>query len=105
MGSQRVRLVLATKQQQLPEGLKLYTHGSLLHVKKAVKTFGEGNGNPLQYPCLENPMDGVAWYATVHGVAESDTTHCLHVYPIRTHTPTTCLWSDGRRCFSRQQRV
>ena len=32
---------------------------------------GEGNGNPLQYSCLENPMDGVAWWATVHGVAKS----------------------------------
>ena len=29
---------------------------------------GEGNGNPLQYSCLENPMDGGAWQATVHGV-------------------------------------
>ena len=29
---------------------------------------GEGNGNPLQYSCLENPMDRGAWYATVHGV-------------------------------------
>ena len=34
---------------------------------------GEGNGNPLQYFCLENPMDGEAWYATVHGVAKSRT--------------------------------
>ena len=34
---------------------------------------GEGNGNPLQYPCLENPMDGEAWQATVHGVAKSQT--------------------------------
>ena len=34
---------------------------------------GEGNGNPLQYPCLENPMDGGAWYATVHGVTKSRT--------------------------------
>ena len=32
-----------------------------------------GNGNPLQYSCLENPMDGGAWRATVHGVAKSRT--------------------------------
>ena len=34
---------------------------------------GEGHGNPLQYPCLENPMDRGAWWATVHGVAKSRT--------------------------------
>ena len=33
----------------------------------------EGNGNPLQYSCLENPMDGGAWWATGHGVAKSRT--------------------------------
>ena len=32
---------------------------------------GEGNGTPLQYSCLENPMDGGAWWTTVHGVAKS----------------------------------
>ena len=31
---------------------------------------GEGNGNPLQYSCLEKPMDREAWWATIHGVAE-----------------------------------
>ena len=34
---------------------------------------GEGNGTPLQYSCLENPMDGGAWKAAVHGVAEGQT--------------------------------
>ena len=34
---------------------------------------GEGNGTPLQYSCLENPMDRGAWYAAVHGVAKSRT--------------------------------
>ena len=34
---------------------------------------GEGNGNPLQYSCLENPVDGGAWWAVVHGVAKSRT--------------------------------
>ena len=34
---------------------------------------GEGNGTPLQYSCLENPMDGGAWWAAVHGVTKSQT--------------------------------
>ena len=34
---------------------------------------GEGNGSPLHYSCLENPMEGGAWYATVHGVTKSQT--------------------------------
>ena len=35
-----------------------------------VHLIGEGDGTPLQYSCLENPMDGGAWWAAVHGVAE-----------------------------------
>ena len=37
----------------------------------SVSPLGEGNGNPLQYPCLENPMDGGAWWAVVRGVTKS----------------------------------
>ena len=36
--------------------------------------FGEGNGNPLQCSCLENPRDGGAWWAAISGVTQSDTT-------------------------------
>ena len=40
---------------------------------RLLATLGEGNGTPLQYSCLENPMDGGAWWAAVHGVAKSGT--------------------------------
>ena len=38
------------------------------------RSLGEGNDNPLQYSCLGNPMDRVAWWAIVHGVAEESET-------------------------------
>ena len=44
---------------------------------------GEGNGTPLQYSCLENPMDGGAWWAAVHGVAKSWTQ--LRDFPFTFH--------------------
>ena len=37
------------------------------------RSLGGGNGNSLQYSCLENPMDSGIWWATVHGVAKSQT--------------------------------
>ena len=37
------------------------------------RSLGDGNGNSLQYSCLENPMDRGAWWATVHGVSKSPT--------------------------------
>ena len=48
--------------------------GDLGSIPGSGRSPGEGNGNPLQYPCLENPMDGGAWWATVHGVEKSDFT-------------------------------
>ena len=44
-----------------------------LHFDFSLSCIGEGNGNPLQYSCLENPRDGGAWWATVYGVAQSRT--------------------------------
>ena len=44
------------------------------------KSPGEGNGNPLQYSCPENPMDRGAWQATVHGVKKSRTRKRYHFH-------------------------
>ena len=45
----------------------------LVHLSFVLVIGGEGNGNPLQYSCRENPIDGGAWWAAVHGVAKSRT--------------------------------
>ena len=42
------------------------------------RSSGEGNGNPLQYSCMENSMDREVWWAIVHRVTESDTTEHTH---------------------------
>ena len=56
-------------------------------------SLGEGNGTPLQYSCLENPMDGGAWWAAVHGVAEgrtqlSDFTFTFHLHALEKEMAT-----------------
>ena len=48
-------------------------HHLILSINTYFNVLGEGNGTPLQYSCLENPMDGGAWWAAVHGVAKSQT--------------------------------
>ena len=67
---------------QLPDSPKLKGSQELFQVLpfqqsktvcKMTGCIGEGNGTPLQYSCLENPMDGGAWWAAVHGVARSRT--------------------------------
>ena len=62
-------------------------------MSSATPTFGEGNGIPLQYFCLENPMDGGAWKAAVHGVAEgrtqlSDFTLTFHFHALEKEMAT-----------------
>ena len=50
-----------------------YNVGDLGSIPGSGRSSGEGNGNPLQYSCLENPTDARAWWATVHGVTKSRT--------------------------------
>ena len=56
------------------------------------RSSGEGNGNQLQYPCLENPMDRGAWYATVHGVAKSRTRLSYFIHSLTSNKEG--LWKD-----------
>ena len=53
--------------------------GSAGSISGLGRSVGEGNGNTLQYSCLENPMDRGAWGATVHRIAELDTTAQMHM--------------------------
>ena len=67
----------ASQAQHFPGGsggkASVYNAGDPGSIPGSGRSPGEGNGNPLQYSCLENPMDRAAWSATVHGVAKSRT--------------------------------
>ena len=54
-------------------GSRRVRHDKWLHFHFSLSRNGEGNGNPLQCSCLENPRDGGAWWAAVYGVAQSQT--------------------------------
>ena len=56
-----------------PWGRELSDTTEQLHFHFSLSCIGEGNGNPLQCSCLENPRDGGAWWAAVYGVAQSRT--------------------------------
>ena len=62
-------------------------------------TAREGNGNPLQYSCVENPMDGGAWRAIVHGVTELNTTERLHFHFLSKITADGDCSHEIKRCL------
>ena len=68
---------LVTDREAFPGGsdgkASAYNVGYSGSIPGSGRSPGDGNGNPLQYSCLENPTDGGAWLASVHGVAKSQT--------------------------------
>ena len=61
------------KLHKLPSRLTVCSAGDPGLIPGSGRYPGEGNGNPLQYSCLENPMDGEAWWTTVYGIAKNRT--------------------------------
>ena len=63
--------------------------GDVALIPELGRSPGEGDGNPLQYSCLDNPMERGAWRATVHGVTESQTRLSAHTHTsdFMTHSP------------------
>ena len=75
-----------------PWAYKRVGHNLATKITESICT-GEDNGTPLQYSCLENPMDGGAWWAAVHGVAKSqirlsDFTFTFHFHPLEKEMAT-----------------
>ena len=60
--------------------------GFLFNLVRSMLLIGEGNGTPLQYSCLENPMDGGAWWAAVHGVPKSRKRLSNFTFTFHSHT-------------------
>ena len=65
------RLLLSHKMEKAMAPREESDTTERLHFHFSLSCIGEGNDNPLQCSCLENPRDGVAWWAAVYGVAQS----------------------------------
>ena len=76
-GIKRINLTCSKRLSHHPVAQRLevsaWNVGDLGSIPGSGRSPGEGNDNPLQYSCLENPMEGRAWWATVHGITKSQT--------------------------------
>ena len=78
--------------------------GELGLIPRLGRSLGEGNSNPLQYSCLENPIDRGVWWAILHGVAESDTTERFHFLSFRHKNGKSVIFSYGKEDNSSQKK-
>ena len=99
---------LALKIPWMEEPGRLQSMGSLesdtterLHFHFSLSYIGEGNGNPLQNSCLENPRDGGAWWAAIYGVAQSRTR--LKQLSSSSSSGDPPLWKGEGICRNRQR--
>ena len=87
---------------QLPRGTEvknlLVNVGAIDLIPESGRSSGEGNGNWLQYSCLENPRDREAWWATVHSVAKSQT-------QLSGHAPSPSEYQLGGAAWVPQKRI
>ena len=85
-----------------------YNAGDLGSIPGLGRSTGEGNGNLLQYSCLENPMDKGAWQATVHGVAKSRTrlSDFTSLHPPLAHIYKNNMWPCRKveQCANAQEK-
>ena len=63
-----------------------------LHFHFSLSCTGEGNGNPFQYSCLENPRDGGAWWAAIYGVAQSQWLSSSNSKVLSYAWKIVCIW-------------
>ena len=73
-----------------------------MSINSSGECLGEGSGTPLQHSCLENPMDGGAWWATVHGVVKSQTrlsdfTFTSHFHALEKEMALQCSYLENPR--------
>ena len=68
-----------------PWGSKESDMTERLHFRFTLSCIGKGNGNPLQCSCLENPRDGRAWWAAVHGITQSQTQLSNFIFTFHAH--------------------
>ena len=82
-----------------PWGLEESDTTERLHLHFSLSCIGEGNGNPLQCSCLENPRDGAAWWTAIYGVAQSQT-RLKQLKKHQQHTPLLKLKSRSSVVFN-----